>query len=106
VNAVSNVKFEGYNEAHMPNQDMLFPILPRPTPPVNLHEIVHHDVPRVEKQTEAHNIDTEQHHPQQQPHANNQDPNNEPSEVATEGDASDSAAAEKNVHPEHIDVFI
>jgi len=43
----------------MPNQDMLFPILPRPTPPVNLNDIVHHDVPRVEKQTETHKIDTE-----------------------------------------------
>jgi len=88
----------------MPNQDMLFPILPRPTPPVNLHEIVHHDVPRVEKQTESHNIDTEQHHPQQQ-HPNNSEPKTA-KEVIIEADTADSSEPEKDEHSDHIDVFI
>jgi hypothetical protein len=88
----------------MPNQDMLFPILPRPTPPVNLHDIVHHDVPRVEKQTETHGIDTEQHHPQQQPnehHANDQSQDGDTTETDDNAMTSDG-----DKHPEHIDIFI
>jgi hypothetical protein len=90
----------------MPNQDMLFPILPRPTPPVNLNDIIHHDVPKVEPQSKADKIDTEQHHPQQQqPHhfeAKEQGVLEEENEVA-EATSTDS---ENEKHPEHIDIFI
>lgn len=91
----------------MPNQDMLFPILPRPTPPVNLNDIVHHDVPRVEKQTETHKIDTEQHHPQQQPHGHHTEPHSQDDTAKKEDDAEkDSITPDDDKHPEHIDIFI
>lgn len=90
----------------MPNQDMLFPILPRPTPAVNLHDIVHHDIPRVEKQEETHKVDTEQHHPQQQPHGHHTEPPRQ-DEAEKEDDAeTNSIKPDDDKHPEHIDIFI
>ena len=91
----------------MPNQDMLFPILPRPTPPVNLNDIVQHDVPRVEKQTETHKIDTEQHHPQQQPHGHHTEPHAQDDTAEKEDNAeTNSITPDDDNHPEHIDIFI
>ena len=52
----------------MPNQDMLFPILPRPTPPVNLNDIVHHDVPRVKSRRKHTKLIQSNIIPQQQSH--------------------------------------
>lgn len=89
------------------NQDMLFPILPRPTPPVNLNDIVHHDVPRVEKQTESHKIDTEQHHPQQQHHEHHTEPQQHDKTAATDDvTGTETLSPDENKHPEHIDIFI
>jgi hypothetical protein len=91
----------------MPNQDMLFPILPRPTPPVNLNDIVHHDVPRVEKQTETHKIDTEQHHPQQQSHGHHTEFHSQDETADKEDNAEKtSITPDDDKHPEHIDIFI
>lgn len=91
----------------MPNQDMLFPILPRPTPPVNLNDIVHHDVPKVEPQSKADKIDTEHHHPQQQ-HAQHFNEHKKTEEKDTDEMTGDenTVISNEEQHPEHIDIFI
>ena len=100
---------DAYDKAMvMPNQDMLFPILPRPTPPVNLNEIIHHDVPKVEPQSKADKIDTEQHHPQQQQHAHHftehgQKEDKDQEEVDS---VAEEVVPDNGSHPEHIDIFI
>ena len=90
----------------MPNQDMLFPILPKPTPPANLNDILHHDVPRVEKQTETHKVDTEQHHSQKQQHGHHFETQPQNNTADKEDVAQTETTTPDNEHPEHIDILI
>lgn len=94
----------------MTSQDMLFPILPRPTPPVNIHEIVEREqeIPQVEKKPETSRVEEDKSElggNQYQPshHENQADENKAAEEVK---DENPSDQDKDNDHPEHIDIFV
>lgn len=94
----------------MTSQDMLFPILPRPTPPVNIHEIVEREqeIPQVEKKPETARVEEDKselggHQYQPEHHENSHEENQETEEVK---DENKSDHEKDDDHPEHIDIFV
>lgn len=86
----------------MANQDMLFPILPRPHPPVNPHDIDHrHEVEKVDKKppTEIVHDDQSSSHSEHSEQQKHQQPDDEL-------DVDEKAKNDDDQHPEHIDLFV
>lgn len=93
----------------MPNQDMLFPILPRPTHPVNIHEIVQREreVSQVDKKTPTSKVEEEYTNlPQNQQQYPTPHQHQEEQEDTDQSVTSESTDHKDNDHPEHIDLFV
>ena len=86
----------------MANQDMLFPILPRPHQPVNPHEIDHrHEVEKVDKKPPTEIIHDDQSSTgQNSSDSEHQKPQNE------EEQTEENVSHDDNQHPDHIDLFV